>query len=73
MRSFYASCAALLEGLDVMRDMIAVVGNLKHRGSIILAASPPLKKKYKVNTGTRLYEIPKDPKIFLIEPKMATF
>lgn len=28
MRSFYASCAAMLEGLDVMRDMIAVVGDL---------------------------------------------
>lgn len=73
MRSFYASCAALLNGLDVMRDMIAVVGNLEHRGSVVLAASPPLKSKYKVKTGTRLYEIPKDPRIYLIEPKMAMY
>lgn len=73
MRSFYASCAAMLEGLDVMKDMIAVVGNLEQKGSIILAASPPLKNKYKVNTGTRLYEIPKDPSIHLIEPQMATY
>lgn len=73
MRSFYASCAALLNGLDVMRDMIAVVGNLEHRGSVVLAASPPLKSKHKVKTGTRLYEIPKDPKIYLIEPQMAMY
>lgn len=73
MRSFYASCAALLEGLDVMRDMIAVVGNLEQQGSIILAASPPLKKKYRVKTGTRLYEIPKHPDIYLIEPTMGMY
>lgn len=73
MRSFYASCAAVLEGLDVMRDAIAVVGNLQQRGSIVLAASPPMKKRFNVKTGTRLFEIPKHPDIILIEPKMATY
>lgn len=73
IRSFYASCAALLEGLDVMRDAIAVVGNLQQKGSIVLAASPPMKKRFNVKTGTRLYEIPKHPDIYLIEPKMATY
>lgn len=73
MRSFYASCAAALEGLDVMSDMIAVVGNLEQRGSIVLAASPTLKKRFGVKTGTRLFEIPKHPNIYLIEPKMATY
>ena len=73
MRSFYASCAATIEGLDVMRDCIAVVGNLEHKGSIVLAASPPMKKKFKVKTGTRLFEIPNDPSIYLIEPKMDLY
>lgn len=73
IRSFYASCAAAYEGLNVMRDMIAVVSNLECRGSVVLAASPPLKSKYKVNSGTRLYDIPKDPRIYLIEPKMAMY
>ena len=73
MRSFYASCAAAIEGLDVMRDCIAVVGNLEHKGSIVLAASPPMKKKFKVKTGTRLFEIPNDPSIFLIKPKMDLY
>ncbi len=35
MRSFYASCAAVFAGLDVMRDSIAVVGNLEQKGSIV--------------------------------------
>ena len=73
IRSFYASCAAAIEGLDVMRDMIAVVSNLSQKGSVVLAASPPLKSKYKVKTGTRLYEIPNDPSIYLIEPQMEMY
>ena len=73
MRSFSASCAAAIEGLDVMRDAVAVVGNLDQKGSIVLAASPPMKKRFNVKTGTRLYEIPKDPSIYLLEPKMALY
>lgn len=73
MRSFYASCAAAIEGLDVMRDAIAVVSNLEQKGSIVLAASPPMKKRFNVKTGTRLFEIPRHPDIILLEPKMALY
>lgn len=73
MRSFYASCAAADEGLDVMKTPIAVIGNLEQRGSIVLAASPPLKKEFGIKTGTRLFEIPNHPDIRLIEPKMGFF
>lgn len=72
MMSFYASCMAALHGLDVQQVPIAVVGDLKRQGSVVLAASPPL-KKLGVKTGTRLYEIPKDPRIRLFEPKMEYF
>ena len=54
-----------IEGLDVMRDAIAVVGNFDQKGSVVLAATPPMKKRFNVKTGTRLYEIPKDPSIYL--------
>ena len=73
MRSFYASCAAADEGLDVMTTPIAVIGNLEQRGSVVLAASPPMKKKFGVKTGTRLFEIPDHPEIRLIQPKMGLF
>ncbi|SES13089.1 UV damage repair protein UvrX [Psychrobacillus sp. OK032] len=73
IRSFYASCAAADAGLDIMNTPIAVIGNLEQKGSIVLAASPMMKKKFGVKTGTRLFEIPDHPSIHLIEPKMEFF
>lgn len=74
MRSFYASCAAADAGLDVMETPIAVVGNLQQKGSIVLAASPKLKQEFGVKPARhRLFEIPNDPSIHLIEPKMDLF
>lgn len=73
MRSFYASCAAVFEGLDVMETPIAIVGNKERKGGVILAASPPLKAQYGIQTGMRLFDMPKDDSILLIEPKMETY
>ena len=73
MRSFYASCAAVMEGLDVMETPIAIIGNKDRKGGVVLAASPPLKKNFGIQTGNRLFEIPDDPSIHLIEPKMGFF
>ncbi|GKV68249.1 putative UV-damage repair protein UvrX [Sporosarcina sp. NCCP-2716] len=73
MRSFYASCAAALEGLDVMETPIAIIGNKKRKGGVVLAASPPLKKRFGIKTGMRLFEIPDDPAIRLIEPSMEFY
>lgn len=73
MRSFYASCIASLENLDVMEVPIAIVGNFQQKGSVVLAASPPMKKRFNIRTGSRLFEIPPHPDIRLFEPKMAFF
>lgn len=73
IRSFYASCIASLYGLKVMEVPIAVVANFEQKGSVVLAASPPMKKRFGIKTGSRLYEIPKHPDIRLFEPKMAYF
>ena len=73
MMSFYASCMATLHNLDVRTVPIAVVGNFKQRGSVVLAASPPMKKRFRIKTGNRLFEIPSHPEIRLFEPKMAYF
>lgn len=73
MRSFYASCAAAIERLDVMDTPIAIIGDKKRKGGVVLAASPPLKKQFGIQTGMRLFEIPDDPTIHLIEPKMQFF
>lgn len=73
MKSFYASCAAVIEGLDPLESYIAVVGDKDRQGSIVLAASPRMKKEFGIKTGSRMFEIPKDPRIQLLEPKMATY
>ena len=73
MMSFYASCIAVLHDLDIRTVPIAVVGNLEHKGSVVLAASPAMKKRFRVKTGTRLFEIPNHPDIKIFEPKMQYF
>lgn len=55
MECFYASCIAMLEGLDVLKDPIAVIGNFEQSGSIVLAASPVVKGKFNIKTGNRRY------------------
>lgn len=73
MKCFYASCIALLEGLDVMNVPIAVIANFQQPGSVVLAASPPMKERFHIKTGNRRFEIPTHPDIKLFEPKMSFF
>lgn len=44
MRSFYASVECIKRGLDPQTTLLAVVGDPNRSGSIVLAASPALKK-----------------------------
>ena len=73
MKSFYASCIAMLEGLDVMQVPIAVIANFEQPGSVVLAASPPMTERFRIKTGHRRFDIPDHPDIRLYEPKMAFF
>ncbi|MGE8204427.1 DNA polymerase thumb domain-containing protein [Heyndrickxia sp. NPDC080065] len=73
MKSFYASCSAVMEGYDPLECYLAVVGNKEQQGSVVLAASPKLKKEFGIKTGSRLFEIPKDDRIEIVEAKMATY
>ncbi|OCA91008.1 UV damage repair protein UvrX [Bacillus sp. FJAT-27225] len=73
MKSFYASCAAVMEGLDPLSCYLAVVGDKEREGSVVLAASPLLKKEFGIKTGSRKFEIPNDPRILVVEPKMGLF
>ncbi|EAZ85642.1 UV damage repair protein UvrX [Lysinibacillus sp. FSL M8-0216] len=73
MKCFYASCIAMLHGIDILETPVAVVANFDQPGSVVLAASPLMKEKYKIKTGSRRFEIPKHPDIQLFEPKMSFF
>jgi DNA polymerase V len=73
MKSFYASCSAVMLGLDPLTCYLVVAGNIERNGSVVLAASPRMKKEFGIKTGSRLFEVPDDPRIRVVEPKMATY
>ncbi|MBU8855272.1 UV damage repair protein UvrX [Bacillus sp. FJAT-26377] len=73
VKSFYASAMAVMMGIDPLTCYLAVVGNTERDGSVVLAATPALKKDYGIKTGSRLYEIPKSKEIHIVNPKMKCF
>lgn len=73
MKAFYASIECVARKLDPLETYLAVVGDRDREGGVILAASPPLKEKYNIKTGNRLYEIPDNPEIKIVEARMGTY
>lgn len=72
LRSFYASVSCIKMGLDPMHTKLAVVGDVNRNGSIVLAATPPL-KSLGVKKMARLYEIPRRKDILVVNPIMGTY
>ncbi len=72
LKSFFASVSCLDKGLNPLTTKLAVVADTKRQGSVVLAATPPL-KKLGVKTGTRLFEIPQRSDIFIINPSMKKY
>ncbi|MEW4370080.1 DinB/UmuC family translesion DNA polymerase [Paenibacillus kandeliae] len=73
LKSFYASVEAVEMGLDPLHDMVAVVGDITRRGGVVLAASPALKERYGIQTGSRLYQIPPDDRIHIAKARMGLY
>lgn len=73
MKSFYASVEVVSRGLDPLTTYLAVVGDRGRPGAVVLAASPALKKKYHIRTGSRLYQIPRSPEILVVEARMGLY
>ena len=71
-KSFFASVSCILKGLDPKTTKLAVVGDTKSIGSVVLAATPEL-KKIGIKTGSRLFEIPNRSDIYIINPSMKTY
>lgn len=74
MKSFYATCECIDKGFDPMRKKLAVVGKIDNDGSVVLAASPAL-KKMGISTGSRLFEIKalKDKSIYVTQARMGFY
>ncbi|MCA0982841.1 UV damage repair protein UvrX [Halobacillus yeomjeoni] len=73
MKSFYASCAAVDRGLDPLTCPLAVVADMNRKGSVVLAATPAMKKQYGIRTGSRLFEIPSSPDIVIVSAQMRKY
>ena len=73
MKSFFASCAAVVKGLDPLTCYLVVVGDVERQGSIVLAASPKMKSDFGIKTGNRLFEIPNDPRIYVVNASMGLY
>ncbi|WP_377888638.1 UV damage repair protein UvrX [Alkalihalobacillus sp. R86527] len=73
MKSFYASCSAVEMGLDPLTCYLAVVGDTERQGSVVLAASPALKRDFNIRTGNRLFEIPNDSRIHIVNARMSSY
>lgn len=72
LRSFYASVSCIKMGLDPLHTKLAVVGDVNRSGSIVLAATPPL-KALGVKKMARAYEIPRRKDILVVNPIMSTY
>ncbi|WP_173918494.1 DNA polymerase IV [Halobacillus sp. Marseille-Q1614] len=73
MRSFYASVECTRRGLDPTTALLAVVGDPNRSGSIVLAASPALKKKHGISNVSRFFELPDDPQLVVAQAHMGDY
>ncbi|HGO1493056.1 TPA: DNA repair protein [Staphylococcus aureus] len=72
LKSFFASVSCIINGLNPLETKLAVVGDTKRAGSVVLASTPKL-KQLGIKTGSRLYEIPNRSDIYITNPKMKTY
>lgn len=72
-KSFFASVEAAERKQHPLKSRIAVVSKPDNQGGLVLASSPLVKKEYGVKTGTRIYEIPRNANIEIVEPRMALY
>ena len=73
IKSFFASVEAVDRGENPLESMVVVVSKPDNKGGLVLASSPRVKEKYNIRTGTRIYEIPKNAAIQIVEPRMALY
>ncbi len=71
-KEFLCECILYSKGLDPMTEKLAVVADTKRQGSVVLAATGPL-KALGIKTGSRLFEIPHRNDIYIINPSMRKY
>ena len=72
LKSFFASCECVERGLDPFSYPLVVANKNQGNGAITLAVTPYLKKQGIKSRG-RLYEIPKNVKYNIVNPRMSLY
>lgn len=73
LKSFYASVECIDRNLDPFKTPLVVADSDRGDGTIVLAASPFIKKKYHVKSRCRLYDVPKVDGLIIAMPKMKRY
>ncbi|WNS78533.1 hypothetical protein RRU94_00725 [Domibacillus sp. DTU_2020_1001157_1_SI_ALB_TIR_016] len=73
VKSFFASVEAVRRRIYPLYAYVILIANKDRSGSVVLAASPRVKKEFGIRTGARNYEIPKDPRLVIVEPSMSLY
>ncbi len=72
LKSFFASCECVIRGLNPFTTPLVVTNKNQGNGAITLAVTPFLKKKG-IKGRIRLYEIPKNIKYTIVNPRMKLY
>jgi len=72
LKSFYASVECVLRGLNPFTVNLVVADKERGPGSVVLAASPHL-KKFGVQSRCRIYQLPKNLDIIYAKPRMKKY
>ncbi|KAG3413544.1 excinuclease ABC subunit A, partial [Listeria monocytogenes] len=51
VKSFFASVECVKRGLDPLQAFLVVMSNADRAGGLVLAASPQMKKVFRIKTG----------------------
>lgn len=73
VKSFFASVEAVERQINPLESRICVVSKPDQQGGLVLASAPLVKQEYGVKTGTRVFDIPKEANIMVVEPRMALY
>ncbi len=72
LKSFFASCECIERGLNPFTTPLVVANKNQGNGAITLAVTPYLKSQG-IKGRTRLYEIPKNIKYTIVNPRMKLY
>lgn len=70
-KSFYASVESIELGLNPLKSLLVVMSQQENtNGGLVLASSPRAKKELGISNVMRRRDVPKDPRLIIVEPRM---